>query len=473
MNIRVPEVLKKLSYTVISNFLNFLVSALITFVTPRFLGVEQFSYFQLYLFYVTYNSAFQFGWGEGIVLRYGGAYFDKLDKPKFSGQFWFFSFVEFIVCIGICLSSLFFDDINQAYVLFLLGICMMIMLPRVLLLHIITATNRIKEYAWAIYIEKIFFVVPYAILLFIGVRDFQSIVICDIFGKFAALLYALYCCKSIIKTKPVRFTEIYKETIENIRVGIKLLFANLASMLIIGCVRMGIKHSWDISTFGKISLTLNVSNLLMVFIRSVSTVLFPLLKRMDNQKLPSLYSVLRNLLMVGLFFMLNFYYPMKVILSMWLPQYSESLNYMAMLFPLCLYASKMSMLVETYMKALRQEKVLLFTNITAVICSFFITIVTTILLKNLNLAVLSIVVLVALRCIIAELSLTKVCDIKVKTDILIEAVMTVIFISSNWFVGGWIGAFIFLISYVIYVIIKKKEVNIIVENIKVFFGIRK
>ena len=37
-----------------------------------------------------------------------------------------------------------------------------------------------------------------------------------------------------------------------------------------------------------------------------------------------------------------FYYPIKLILSTWLPQYADSLRYMALLFPICIYESKMS-----------------------------------------------------------------------------------------------------------------------------------
>ena len=47
------------------------------------------------------------------------------------------------------------------------------------------------------------------------------------------------------------------------------MFANIASMLIIGVVRFGIERSWDVETFGKVSLTLSASNLMMLFINAV------------------------------------------------------------------------------------------------------------------------------------------------------------------------------------------------------------
>ena len=51
-----------------------------------------------------------------------------------------------------------------------------------------------------------------------------------------------------------------------------------------------------------------------------------------------------------------FYYPLKIILTRILPGYAESIRYMALMFPVCIFDSKISLLVNTYLKALRKEK---------------------------------------------------------------------------------------------------------------------
>lgn len=79
------------------------------------------------------------------------------------------------------------------------------------------------------------------------------------------------------------------EALENIKVGIQLLTANIVGFFIIGIVRFGISAEWDVSTFGKVSLVLSLSNFLMVFIDSVSVVFFPLLKHIDLKKLGAVY----------------------------------------------------------------------------------------------------------------------------------------------------------------------------------------
>ncbi|HGA0995664.1 TPA: hypothetical protein ACIQO3_002161, partial [Streptococcus suis] len=76
-----------------------------------------------------------------------------------------------------------------------------------------------------------------------------------------------------------------------------LMLSNVASMLVIGTVRLGIEKRWDVATFGKISLTLSISNLIMTFINAVGIVIFPMLKRTEKSELPELYVKIRTLLM--------------------------------------------------------------------------------------------------------------------------------------------------------------------------------
>ena len=236
------------------------------------------------------------------------------------------------------------------------------------------------------------------------------------------------------------------------------MFSNIASMLIIGFVRLSIENQWDVTTFGKVSLTMSVSNLLMVFINAVAMVMFPMLRRTNSDKLSIIYNTMRTCLMIPLLGMLVFYYPAKVILSAWLPQYADSLVYMALLFPMCVFESKMSMLINTYLKTLRKEKWLLIVNVTTVSISVLLTTFTTYWLHNLDLAVASIVFLLAFRCVFAELLLSTVLDVNVKTDIILEIALTIIFIGASWFVGGITGLAIYAVAYLIYLFIKRNDV---------------
>lgn len=242
--------------------------------------------------------------------------------------------------------------------------------------------------------------------------------------------------------------------------------ANIASLLIIGIVRFGIERTWDISTFGKISLTLSISSLIMLFIDAVGIIIFPILRRTNQSRLPIIYTTIRSFLMTLLLGILILFYPLKFLLSAWLPQYADSLMFMALVFPMCVYEGKMALLINTYLKALRKEKLMLSVNLASVILSLITTVIFTQVFKNLTLSVVSIVILLSFRAMLAEMFLSKILNISVYKDIFLEMAMSLIFILTGWFVSSWYGIVIYLIAYGLYLIIKRKDITTSFKELK-------
>lgn len=302
--------------------------------------------------------------------------------------------------------------------------------------------------------------------LVLGFRKFEILIFADLIGKVVSLLAGMYFFRDIIFLKGVKFYFDFKETWENISVGIKLLFSNIASMLIIGIVRLGIENSWDVETFGKISLILSISNLLMVFVNALGLIMFPVLRRVSQNRLSSIYTTLRDFLMILMFAALIVYYPLKVILVAWLPQYAESLSYMALLFPIIIYEGKMSLLINTYLKTLREEKAMLRINLLTLVLSSMLTIVTTIIYRNLDFTVLSIVILLAFRCGISEFYISKLLKISVYKDILLELLITILFILTAWFIDSLSAVAIYAFVYIAYIFIKRNDIKYSRRNIK-------
>ena len=283
--------------------------------------------------------------------------------------------------------------------------------------------------------------------------------IAKLVSMMAVSVLCFYECRRLWTTRISSIHDICHEAGLNLEVGIKLMFANIASMLIIGIVRYGISIGWDVSTFGKVSLTLGVSNFLMVFINSVSVVFFPILKRMDRQRLPEMYQQIRTILACVLFFMLIFYYPIKEILSWWLPKYADSLIYMSVLFPVCLFESKVGLLINTYLKSLRREALMLKINLISVGVAAVVTLFTIEVLHNLNAAVFSIIFLYAFRCEMAEHYMEQLLNLKLKKAILAELLMVAIFIASSVLLDNWLCPLVYAAAYAGYMAANRNRVK--------------
>ncbi|WP_207208035.1 hypothetical protein [Xylanivirga thermophila] len=164
--------------------------------------------------------------------------------------------------------------------------------------------------------------------------------------------------------------------------------------------------------------------------------MYPILRRTNQEKLPSIYTTMRDFLMTTLFAVLVIYYPIKTLLSAWLPRYAESLMYMALVFPMFIYEGKMALLINTYLKTLRKEKMMLKINLMSMALSLILTSFSTQIFRNLDLAIINIVLLLAFRSMLAELYLSKELKISIKKDILLEFLLTAVFIISGWFVNS-------------------------------------
>ena len=460
MNTKLRNILENITYTFTANILTMLISIIMTLILPKFLGVTDYSYYQLYIFFISYVGFFHFGWIDGIYLKIGGMEYNDLEKSNYVTQFWMLNVLEIIIAAIISIFALFtIKNIDKSFVLISTSVCGVITILRTYLLFILQSTNRIKEYAKYTRVDRFIYFALVIVFLFLGFKNYKIILYIDIFSKLVALVLCANKMKDIVFGKLNISKNTLLEIFENISIGIKLMLANIASTLIIGVVRFGIQKNWDIETFGKISLTLNISNLLMTFINAVAVIMFPLLRREEESNLPKIYVILRNTLMIFLYMMLIFYYPIKLILSTWLPQYADSLRYMALLFPICIYESKMSMLINTYLKSFRKEKSMLIINTISLILSLILTILSVFILNNLTWAILSIVFLLGFRCVIGELVLTKIMNILIYKDIILETVLTAIFIISSWFINNMFCSIMYTCFYLIYVFIKRKDIK--------------
>lgn len=456
---KIPQTVKNISYSLFANSVSLGVSVLMVMFVPKLLPIEDYGKWQLFLFYFSYLGFLHFGWEDGIYLRYAGKDFSELNPRVFSGQFLGIVILQ-LVMVGLTLifSRVFIvDSIKQ--IVFVCAISMAVFVNfNNGCNFIMQITNQIKDYARLVLLEQLVLLILVFSFLITDSAQFQYMYLAKLGAVVVVSGLSFYLCRRLWTTHIGSIYSIFQEAGLNIEVGIKLMFANVASMLIIGVVRYGISIGWDVSTFGRVSLTLGISNFLMIFINSVSVVFFPILKRMDQQRLPEMYVQIRMILACVLFFMLIFYYPLKSILSWWLPQYADSLIYMSVLFPVCLFESKVSLLINTYLKSMRREALMLKINLISVGVAIVITLITIELLHNLNVAVFSIVFLYAFRCEMTEWYMGQLLSIKLKKDIMIELAMVAVFIISSAILDSWMCTLIYAVAYVLYMVYNRKRI---------------
>ena len=458
-NLNYKSIFKNLSYTFSVNFLSLFISSLTTLILPKFLSITDYGYWQLYIFYSSYIGLLHFGIVDGIYLELGGEKLSDIDTKKYSNVFVFMLIQQVILAM---LLYLFYSTnltSNQSFVINSTLICMVISNIRLIYIYILQATNEIKKYVTTIVMEKVIYLFLILLIIFTRNYSYQFLIISDLVAKLISLIFVSIILKPLFKSFSLDMKNNLKEVCSLLSVGSKLMISNLSSMLIIGFTRFAIEKKWDVQTFGKLSLALNLSNILMVFINAMGIVIFPVIKRLKKEKAIEMYTNLRSILMGGMFIFLLFYYPVSIVIKWWLPQYNESINFLFLIFPICVFESKMSLLVTTYYKALREEKKLLKVNIVSLLLSIILTSLAYLFSRNLNIFMMIIMISMLFRSTYGETVLSKIIGIKLKSSMFIEILMVLLFIGTNYMFSSVVACFLYAMAITIYFLLDSKNIS--------------
>lgn len=468
---KIKQFLRNSFYTISSNLLSLIISVIVTLIVPKVVGVYQYGYWQLYVFFTAYVGVFPLGWIDGIYLRYGGERYENLNKVMMHSQFFVYCFSQIIIAFTIIMVSGFLNlGADKAIVIKLCAVCLIFYNIRAFILILLQATNRISKYSTVTIEDRLIYVLLLVCLLLLGFRSFVILVIADLIAKFITTLHAIYICKDITLVNNSRFTFSLAETRESIRVGIKLLVANFAGLLIIGVIRYAIQKYWNVVTFGKISLTLSISSLVVTFVSAISLVLFPALRRIDKSNLNRIYSLFRDAIILVLGASLFVYFPLKWLLPIWLPQYQSGLIFMAVLFPVCFFEGKFELLTNTFMKTLRMEKTLLNINLGTLLLSVVFAFANAMTIHNLNIMVFTIVIVLGFRSTLGEYILSKELQVQFKSDAVLELFIAVGFIIAAWFFSVLVSFLMFICIFLVAVLVKRKSVIVFLVKSKEIIG---
>lgn len=462
------EIFKNILYAFGAQGISMFLSILMSIFLPKVLDVREYSYWQLFIFYTSYAGFFHLGENDGIYLKQGGKDYDQLDYPLLNANLILITsfqvFIMFVACSILKITNI--TDTNRAFVLTCAMIYMIIYNYSGYLSYVLQVTNRIKEYSISVIIEKVLFIFVVIIGIITDNTLFIIYIILNLITKGFSLLYVIFKCKEVVFAKLYFTKEVFLDFFDNIKVGINLTFSSVAGMLVLGVGRSLIDAKWGVETFGKFSFAIALSNFMLQFISQISLVLFPALKRIDENRVVKYYHLIQDSLSFILLGILLGYMPVYYLLCMWLPQYAESLSYMVILLPICVFDGKMNLLCNTYFKVLRKERQLLYFNLIALFVSLGLCSLGAYVLKNVFIVAIFMVFAVAVRSIISEMYLNYLLHTGIPTDVIIDTFLCVIFVVSTWFLGVLEGFWVYLFAYFIMCIINKNKIKELVEVVR-------
>ena len=146
---------QNIGYSFASNVLSLLLSSVTVMIVPKLIGVTEYGYYQLYVFYASYTGFFHFGWCDGIYLKYAGIEYDKYNRSLMSSQFWYLTGFELLVSLALVAAVHIIPfEVDKCVILTISAATILVVIPKTLLTYFLQISNRIKEYSILVVAEK-------------------------------------------------------------------------------------------------------------------------------------------------------------------------------------------------------------------------------------------------------------------------------------------------------------------------------
>jgi O-antigen/teichoic acid export membrane protein len=454
--------IKNYIYLLTSQVITLVLNIVMSFVFPMFLSLRSFGYWQFFLFYSSFVGLFHFGFNDGVYLRYGGRDLKSLNGSVVKAQFLILCVIQIVLSVCILAYQLLFGREDLKEIVLFVAIFMVINNLTSFITGFYQAVNKLNIFSNVAILTSLFFLIFIGFLFIIKQITLLYIIISYITSSMLGFLYTLYHSQEIFKSKldwkrkKLFFSEFKINTI----VGFFLMISSISGMLILGFGRFSIEKKWGVITFGIVSFSFTIAAFLLFFVRQIGIVIFPLLKRVSSKSQKKYFTISINILNIFFLGCLLFVPLINYTILNWLPKYSESLKYFIYVVPMIIYEGKMQIILNTYMKAQRNEKSLMYVNIISLIISIFLSCIGY-YNDNVDFIIISMTLATVIRAVTLELFLNYKMSISSNISILIVLIMMSIFILSFALCeikNAWL---IYFICYILFLIVNKSNIIVI------------
>lgn len=450
-----------------ANFLVMFIGIGQTLVLPNILEPIEYGYWSLYLLYVGYAGFTIFGFCDGFYLKYGGKKYDELDKRTFSSYHLVLLSYLLILLIIWCLGvGILLPNSKRSIVLICVGIGGVLACQNSYFILLNQATARFSIYAKGNMLEKIIIITVALICIFVpGISCFY-IIVAALVGKLITTIYFTYYSREIVFAKPIFNATVWSSILENIGIGFTLTLSNIGATLITGFGRFVIESKLGVEELGYYSLMFSVSALFTQLIYAISTVFYPIFRRVSESKAKLLLDKFDKLIVNLGGSILILYYPARFFLELLFPKYHPAMECILFLFPIVICQGRMTIVYSTIFKVLRMERQLLKNVIFALVFCVVITLGLFYIYPNKETIALATYISFLFWSAITVWRYNKIGSKKIKV-LSADAIISGIYIAINYAFGySWKSFTVTFAVVFIYTVLKGKQIISIVKDFR-------
>lgn len=350
------KLIKNILGVLASNIITIIAGIFVSFLLPKMLSIEGYGLYKKFTLYSNYLGVCSIGIIDGIVLRYGGNDYNQLEKEKLRSYFsWYMIAIGFFSLILIIAAVLpLFVAEEYRFIVLMLAAYLVTMNVTGYFQQISQITQRFKEYSLRKILQSlstVLIITPLFISFCLGNDvSYESYVVLLMVVNYALTLWYVHTYKDIVFGERDTLKDTWRDVIDLCRKGFPLLFANLCSTLILSLDRQFVSVLFTTEEYATYAFAYSMLSIVTVATSAISTVIYPLLKRMNISTLKENYSTMMGVVICLVFAICIGYFPLCIFIEWFLPKYVESLVIFRIILPGIAVTSAITVIMHNYYK---------------------------------------------------------------------------------------------------------------------------
>ncbi|KOY72490.1 hypothetical protein RZ54_02620 [Apilactobacillus kunkeei] len=330
---------KNIINLMISNLISLMISVLSSFITPVILGHDGYGYYKIFSLYTTYVPLLHIGFIDGILIRNAGKRLEDISFKKFRTYTLFLLifelFLSIVMSIFACLINI--PQINREIII-AIAIYSFLLNALTYFQFFSKCIMRFSELASIARLQS--FINLFFLLLALYLYKFTAFNVNVTyymfymnFSVFILLCYYLIRYKKIILGKRKTMASQFKSIRFFFRVGFAIMISYQITMVMVNADNQFISMFFKVSEYGKYAFAYSLAALLLTVFNAVSSVMLPYMKKAGKSAVVSNHDSNMAVMNAIVFFVIASYYPIAWIVNNFIASYSESVQYLSIVFP--------------------------------------------------------------------------------------------------------------------------------------------
>lgn len=444
-----------------------LISGLIkVLIIPVLLGLTDYGYWQIYIFYTLYIGVLTFGYSDGLYLRYGGYDFKDLPFPRVRLANALYLVMITVAAAALMVFAILNTDPNRQIVFFAVAANVVVLGVTSNISLTLQATNLMKGYAFLNSADKIFFCLALLALFWDDFRTFEYLIAVDLSAKVIVMAMLLRQYRKLYIGPFTALADGAREFADSVSSGIQLLVANLSGMLVLGVGRIIVEYYGSLESYAYYAFATSLASVVLMSVTALSIVIYPTLRRKPQDQYVDYFNKTNRAYFAFALLMLVGYFPAVAFIDLIANEYAPVINFLNAIFIITVLQGKMQLINNTYYKALRLERQMLVANVTSLIIATVLSLVSFVLTQSILAIVYSALLTMLFRVYASEVFLRRQMNNAPDRHLLAEILVLMIFLLVTLLFDPLIGAGIWLAFIATVAIVKRVEISALWREIR-------